>query len=299
MLGLGIDLGLGPRKVGGGSPSFVLDGITTAGAFSVRRLRTAYTGSAIRVRRSSDNVELDIGFTGAGDLDTTALLAHTGANSGFITTWYDQSGNSRNVTQATNASQPLIVNAGVVNLINSRPYMAFDGTAQHLLRTSAFVFAIGSNSQTIVTRSSSPLTDRRAVAEGSSASNNPIYTIIQNASATASQLATFIRNDANTTLFSGVLASGAFSSSPAVITSQDITSAVEGFVNGTSGGSNAYTRSGVLTLDRFAIGALVRTTTASFYPGDISEVIVGPLLGTTDRQFLERNQGAYYGITVA
>ena len=299
MLGMGIDLRLGPRKVGGGSASFVLDGISTAGAFSVRRLRSAYTGSAIRVRRSSDDLELDIGFTGAGNLDTTALLAHTGASSGFITTWYDQSGNSRDVTQATNANQPLIVNAGAINLINSRPYLAFDGTAQHLIRTSAFVFAIGSNSQTIVTRSSSPLVDRRVVAEGRSSSNNPLYTIIQNASATASQLGVFIRNDASVTLFSGVLASGAFSSSPTVLTSQDITTAVEGFVNGTSGGSNAYTRSGVLTLDRFAIGALIRSTTGSFYPGDISEVIVGPLLGTTDRQFVERNQGTYYGITVA
>ena len=37
-----------------------------AAAYSVRKLRTAYTGSAIRVRRSSDNAEQNIGFTALG-----------------------------------------------------------------------------------------------------------------------------------------------------------------------------------------------------------------------------------------
>lgn len=51
----------------------------SAAAYSLRKLRNAYTGNAIRVRRSSDNAEADIGFTANGDLDTTALLAHVGS----------------------------------------------------------------------------------------------------------------------------------------------------------------------------------------------------------------------------
>ena len=43
-----------------------------AAAYSVRKLRNAYTGSAIRVRRSSDNTEQDIGFTALGELNTTS-----------------------------------------------------------------------------------------------------------------------------------------------------------------------------------------------------------------------------------
>ena len=46
-------------------------------AYSLRRLTTGATAS-IRVRRSSDNQETDIGFTSAGDLNTAALLAFTG-----------------------------------------------------------------------------------------------------------------------------------------------------------------------------------------------------------------------------
>jgi hypothetical protein len=87
----------------------------SAVAYSLRKLRTAYTGSAIRVRRSSDNAEQDINFVG-GDLDTASLLTFCGAGNGFITTWYDQSTNANNATQATAASQAQIVSAGALIL---------------------------------------------------------------------------------------------------------------------------------------------------------------------------------------
>ena len=48
-----------------------------AAAYSLRRLVTGATAS-IRVRRSSDNQETDIGFTSAGDLDTASLVAFAG-----------------------------------------------------------------------------------------------------------------------------------------------------------------------------------------------------------------------------
>jgi len=85
-----------------------------ARAYSLRLLTTDYSGSAIRVRRSNDNAELDIGFTALGDLDTTALTTFVGVNSGFVTTWYDQSGNGFNATQSTAANQPVIVTAGTL-----------------------------------------------------------------------------------------------------------------------------------------------------------------------------------------
>ena len=95
-------------------------------AFSLRKLRGAYTGAAIRVRRSNDNAEQDIGFTALGNLDESALSTFVGANSGFIATWYDQSGNARNATQATAGNQPRIVNAGVIEKINGIPSSRFN-----------------------------------------------------------------------------------------------------------------------------------------------------------------------------
>lgn len=99
-----------------------------AAAFSLRKLRSAYTGSAIRVRRSSDNTESDIGFNGSGGLDTTALTTFVGAGNGFVRTWYDQSGNARNATQTTAANQPQIVSSGAIISINGKPALQVDAT---------------------------------------------------------------------------------------------------------------------------------------------------------------------------
>jgi hypothetical protein len=119
---------------------FLLDQFSgAAAAYSLRRLRNAYTGSCIRVRRSSDNAELDIGFTSTGVLDTAALLAHVGAGNGFVTTWYDQSGNARNLTQATAGNQPRIVISGVLQTLNSKPIIPFNGTSDFLATAASVI----------------------------------------------------------------------------------------------------------------------------------------------------------------
>ena len=54
--------------------------------------------------------------------------ALTANGNGFITTWYDQSGNGRNATQATVAKQPQIVSAGTLVTMNGKPAMQYDGS---------------------------------------------------------------------------------------------------------------------------------------------------------------------------
>jgi hypothetical protein len=108
--------------------SLLLDFYPNASAaYSVRKLRLAYTGSAIRVRRSSDNFETDINFTATSDLDTTELTSFCSGTNGFVTTWYDQSGNGRNATQTTASNQPQIVSSGAVITDNGKPTLQFDG----------------------------------------------------------------------------------------------------------------------------------------------------------------------------
>ena len=127
---------INPYLVQPGVPAFtgLLDTYSGASAAysAARRLATAYTGSLIRVRRSSDNAEQDIGYDGSNVLDEAALTAFVGANNGFVTTWYDQSGNANNAVQSTAANQPQIVSSGVVNtqagLSSGRPALTFDGT---------------------------------------------------------------------------------------------------------------------------------------------------------------------------
>jgi hypothetical protein len=123
-------------------------------AYSTRKLLSAYAGSALRVRRSSDNTELDIGFDGIGNLDQTALTTFVGANSGFVSVWYDQSGSARNLAQAVTTSQLRIVNAGVVDTINTRvspyapngsPAYAYSNATTFLNNNRAEFFQIGSS----------------------------------------------------------------------------------------------------------------------------------------------------------
>jgi hypothetical protein len=92
-------------------------------AYSVRRLSSTYTGNLIRVRRSSDNTEQDIGYDSNNVLDTASLLTFCGAGNGFVTTWYDQSGNANNATQTTALNQPQIVSSGALLTANSKPCM--------------------------------------------------------------------------------------------------------------------------------------------------------------------------------
>lgn len=115
-------------SAGGG---FILDtlGLSVSQAYSLRLLTSAYAGSAIRIRRSSDNTEQDIGFDVNGDLDTAAITTFVGANSAYIVTLYDQGGSASNLTTSSTARQPRIVNAGVMEeLTTGKPGFRTDGT---------------------------------------------------------------------------------------------------------------------------------------------------------------------------
>ena len=92
-----------------------------AGAYSLRKLRAGYTGAAIRVRRSSDDAEQDIGFDANNDLDTADLLSFVGSGDGFVSVIYDQSTNANNASQSILSRQPPIVFSGVLNLVNDKP----------------------------------------------------------------------------------------------------------------------------------------------------------------------------------
>jgi hypothetical protein len=122
-------------SVGGSAPAPAYSGFGDAfggvtAYYSLRQFTEAETLNAIRVRRSSDDTEQDIGFDSNGDLDTTALLAFVGTggtDNGFVTTFYDQSGNGNNATNSTDSEQPLIVSSGSLTQLNSKAAINGDG----------------------------------------------------------------------------------------------------------------------------------------------------------------------------
>ena len=100
---------------------------TATVAFSLRKLREDYTGKAIKVRRASDDVEVDVAFDEAPSTDTgtpqvtgssvitvtsgsysgtMTLSAFTAGTTAHVTTWYDQVGTATNATQSSAGSQP-------------------------------------------------------------------------------------------------------------------------------------------------------------------------------------------------
>lgn len=87
----------------------------------------------IRIRRDSDNAEIDVGFSG-GWVDEQAIKDFGGgASDCFVTTCYGVAG--QDATQTTEASQPKIydVATGEVTKENGKPAMVFNGTNDNLV----------------------------------------------------------------------------------------------------------------------------------------------------------------------
>lgn len=117
----------GPGVAGGepddGLPAPVL-------ALSLRQLSSAYSGPCVRLRRASDSVEQDFGFSG-GNVDLASILVFLLGTSGFVRTWYDQSGNGNDAAQAVAGNQPpfSLTDAGLAG----RPSLTYGDASNRVL----------------------------------------------------------------------------------------------------------------------------------------------------------------------
>lgn len=104
-----------------------LDNVTPnnwRGVYALRKVKDNYRGFGIKVRRT-DGALADIGFTYSGYLDTQTLLNFVGASDGFVSTWYDQSGNKNHISQADPDRQPRIIKTGVIETVSGQPAIRF------------------------------------------------------------------------------------------------------------------------------------------------------------------------------
>lgn len=109
-------------------------GTAIIGLYGLRRLRASYTGSLLRIRRASDNDELDVGFDGDGHLNWTAATAFVGSQASFVTRWYDQGPRAQNLIQTVANRQPHFTTAtGAMfqrtGTANNRPVIRLPGSA--------------------------------------------------------------------------------------------------------------------------------------------------------------------------
>jgi len=111
-------------------------------AYSVRKLRTGYTGSSIRVRRSvSPFDETNIGFDSNGDLDTAAIVSFGGSDSLTVSIWYDQSTNGVNAAQSTATAQPVIYDGSAVITKGGNPALSCETSLKYLQCASGLDFS--------------------------------------------------------------------------------------------------------------------------------------------------------------
>ena len=110
-----------------------------AAIYSTRLAVSGYLGKALQVRKSSGATQ-DIGFVG-NDFDSAAAIAFAAGSPLTVSKWYDQSGHTFDLVQATVGSQPSLLITG------NRAYITFEG---HLLSAASSVVANGDHTVGIV-----------------------------------------------------------------------------------------------------------------------------------------------------
>lgn len=274
-LGLGLNISKHKASV---SVVRVLDLVPGASAaYSLRLLSSSYSGSSIEVRRSSDNALADIGFLADGSLDTVALLAHTGANNGFVSKFYDQSGNTADALQAVNASQPKIVTTGTVILDNGNPAIDFITSTATWLKTGA----ITSISQPATYFSiSNAVTTTAAIGFDGNAVLSGSYTILN---------ATDIRNFAGATLSKTITSTQVQLAT--FLLFNGVSSAIADDNNTSTTGDAGATNIGVSL-----VMGIAANLASSPWNGFIQEHIVYPTDQTSNRTIIQDNQNAFYSV---
>jgi hypothetical protein len=258
-------------------------GIPAAAAYSLRRVRSA-ASLACRVRRSSDNAELDIGFAASDDLDTASLLTFVGNGNGFVTTWYDQSGNGRNAAQTASVEQPRIVSNGVIQTQNGRATVSQSDQNQTLPISATFT---GTSATGI-------FVFRQLTGNGGSHGFRFQFGGVNNHSPWEDGNAYDSFFSASRQVFNNYgPASSPSTNTLTIHTARQTGTALQLFKNGTQIDGNKTVN--FQAPDGRSLFSAGSAGTVASPEG----IVFGTALSTTDRQTLERNQGAYYGIAVA
>ena len=129
----------------GGGSGFVgiLDEVPGAtAARGIFLLSSTYTGSCMRVFRESDLSETDIGFVD-GLVDFAAIQSFgSGGDTVRVLTMYDQTGNGFHWEQDIALQAPIILNAGVLEVLNGNPALYAPNNVRML--SDDYVVSIGS-----------------------------------------------------------------------------------------------------------------------------------------------------------
>lgn len=213
----------------------------------------------------------------AGDIATlwqnVAGSSAVSADGQTVGKWDDKSGAGFHLTAAADdTTRPTYKADGGAG---AKPYVLFDGSNDVLRRLASLgSFAAGACSIFAAVKGN-PATSARLFAQGRSSDDQPVYALLQAGTATASTGGAFVRNDATTVMASNInLQVNAFDNTDNVYGVVDNGSSYTPYLDGVAGSASSYTRSGTITGDRTALGALVRATIASWWAGRVYAIVV-------------------------
>jgi hypothetical protein len=268
-------------------------------AYSLRKLDNDYTGAAIRVRKdTTGQPEQDINFIG-NELDTASLKMFLNARSGFVTTWYDQSGNSKNATMTVQSNQPLIANLGVIVRRQGKVSIFFDGSNDYLLNTFTGYEVNSTQHYAVSSRGASVASPQSVYSTGilSGFNNGFGFAYRANNVATPNTLLQQSRN-----LLTTIVSLGAYANTINVnnmifgVTSATADSA---YFNGSDLQTAAHTRANVNTNSFLMIGARsdgVTENPSIYLNGTVSEIIRWATINAPNRNVVFTNVNSYYSI---
>jgi hypothetical protein len=222
-------------------------------------------------------------YVWGGQMNEGSIKAYTMtttgvSGNGFVTKWYDQSGNDNHATQGTAASQPKIVNAG--SLVSGG--IDFDGV-DDVLGTSL----VPPNVATLIGVANWDIEDQSTMIIGARDSVNQRSYLAQTSSGqSAIGVSSSALPDVDIVAGDDYLLFGVHSGLTRLLSTN-------GSVISDSGGSAPNN-----TIHGYSVGALNTVgTNGSFMDGTLAEVIVYPSDQSANRTAIEANIGETYGIT--
>ena len=288
------------------------DVATSAAAYSLRKVKASYASNAVRIRRSSDDVEVDVAFDSDDKVSASSAITNPeqggeiyqitattlgvflnentpDGDSAFVHTWYDQAG-SNNAVQATAANQPKIAQSGAL-LADG---LDFDGSNDFLESTSLSSIYTGTDtvsSAFIVVNSDAASTTQYIIGAGSTSASNPMYNTLFHS---GGNIGWQTRDDAGT-LKSNLSATPYVANQMYLVSNINSGTTTDFNSNAVIKDNGADSDVGAKTINTVKLGARGNGSTSPLN-GSIKEAIFYAADQSNNRFRIESNINNYYGL---
>jgi hypothetical protein len=161
------------------------DPLQAVAAYSVRRVGL-YAAYAMRVTRASDLTYRDIGFKANNTLDVDTLTSFCNGTKGYVSTWYDQTGNGYDLTNTELLSCPLIYDTTQLKTLDNKPAPTYGGASSWAALSSAKISSNWSMNNIFITEAHKSLTNpfQRILSKN----NTDFFTLTSNSNGSCFQM---------------------------------------------------------------------------------------------------------------